>query len=72
MRGFYSAAVLVAIGAQDVRAQSTDSANSVFAFGWSPAAGLIGIEWVNRSFSAAPRLGGAVGIGVAPPRCDSW
>ena len=56
--------LLLAISAQSLRAQSTDSTNSVFAFGWSPAAGLLGIEWVDRSFSAAPRLGGAVGVGI--------
>ena len=35
-----------------------------YALGWSPAAGLIGVELVARSFSAAPRFGGAVGVGV--------
>lgn len=57
--------LLLAIGSQSVRAQSTDSTKSVLAFGWSPAAGLLGIEWVDRSFSAAPRFGGAVGVGIA-------
>ena len=57
--------LLLAISAQSLRAQSADSTNSVFAFGWSPAAGLLGIEWVARSFSAAPRFGGAIGVGLA-------
>ena len=57
--------MFLALAAQRVAAQATDTANSVFAFGWSPAAGLLGIEWVGRSFSAVPRLGGAAGAGLA-------
>jgi hypothetical protein len=57
-------AVLLGVGTQRVAAQGTDVATRAYAFGWSPAAGLLGVEWVARSFSAAPRLGGAAGVGL--------
>jgi hypothetical protein len=47
------------------QAQGLSAPTSAFGIGWSPAAGLIGVEFVNRSFTRAPRLGGAAGIGLA-------
>jgi len=57
-------AVLLGAGAQRVAAQGSDVPTRAYAFGWSPAAGLLGVEWVARSFSTAPQLGGAVGVGI--------
>ncbi len=57
-------AVLLAVGAQRADAQSTDVPTNAYAIGWSPAAGLLGVEWVVRSFSAASRFGGAAGAGL--------
>jgi hypothetical protein len=47
------------------QAQRGPAASGAFGIGWSPAAGLIGVEFVNRSFRRLPRLGGAAGIGLA-------
>jgi hypothetical protein len=44
--------------------QATVIPTHAYAFGWSPAAGLLGVEFVARSFTAAPRLGGALGVGI--------
>jgi hypothetical protein len=60
------AATLLAVGARRVAAQQ-DSIPPVRAYGigYSPAAGLVGVEWVDRSFTrVAPRLGGAFGFGL--------
>jgi hypothetical protein len=46
-------------------AQASSIPTRAVAFGWSPAAGLFGVEGVARSFAAAPRLGGAAGVGLA-------
>ena len=48
-----------------VEAQSASAPARAFGIGWSPAAGLIGVEFVDRSFAHAPRLGAAAGIGLA-------
>jgi hypothetical protein len=57
-------AALLSVGAQRATAQGADIPTRAYAFGWSPAAGLLGVELVARSFSAASRFGGAVGIGL--------
>ena len=57
-------AVLVGVGAQRVTAQGAEIPTRAYAFGWSPAAGLLGVEWVTRSFTAAPQFGGAAGVGL--------
>ena len=57
-------ALLVVTGAPYASAQVIAVPEHAVAFGWSPAAGLIGVEFVARSFSGAPRVGGAVGVGI--------
>ena len=57
-------ALLLASRTEHAVAQVTGVPLHAFAFGWSPAAGLIGVELVARSFEQAPRLGGAVGVGI--------
>jgi|SRR5687767_1346589 len=58
-------ATAIALASAPLAAQdSTTAPVRSFGVGWSPAAGLIGIERVQRSFSFAPRLGGAVGFGI--------
>jgi hypothetical protein len=57
-------AVLLAGGAHYAAAQGTDVPTNACAFGWSPAAGLLGVEWVVQSFSTASRFGGAAGVGL--------
>ena len=57
------AAVFVGYGSYSA-AQGTVIPTHTYAFGWSPAAGLLGVEFVARSFTAAPRLGGALGVGI--------
>lgn len=56
---------LLVVQTQNADAQATGLPVHAFAFGWSPAAGLLGVELVARSFSGAPRLGGAIGVGIA-------
>jgi len=57
-------AVLLSIGAERAAAQGAEVPTNAYAFGWSPAAGLLGVEWVVRSFSPATRFGGAAGVGL--------
>lgn len=54
-------ATVVVFAAAKAQSQSPTQAIAV---GWSPAAGLIGAECVKKSFSFAPRLGGALGVGL--------
>jgi hypothetical protein len=67
MRSVARASLLFVLGisAQRANAQVSSVPARAVAFGWSPAAGLFGVEGVARSFAAAPRLGGAVGVGLA-------
>ena len=60
-------AALLALGAPcaNACAQAAAPPREAIAVGWSPAAGLIGAEFVGRAHSRAPRLGAAVGIGLA-------
>lgn len=48
-----------------LQAQAASAPTNAFGIGWSPAAGLIGVELVHRSFVHVPRLGAAAGIGLA-------
>ena len=59
-------AAVLALGASGVNAHGQAAAvpREAVAVGWSPAAGLVGAEFVVRSHSRAPRLGVAVGIGI--------
>ena len=59
------AAIVLAIPWSAVHAQSVPAPTGAFGIGWSPAAGLVGVEFVSRSFAHASRLGGAAGIGLA-------
>lgn len=58
-------AIAVTTPSRAVQSQSAPAPTHAFGIGWSPAAGLIGVEFVDRSFVRAPRLGGAAGIGLA-------
>jgi hypothetical protein len=58
-------AIAIAAVCMPADAQTAGAPTRAFAFGWSPAAGLLGVEFVDRSFTRMPRLGGAVGIGLA-------
>lgn len=57
-------ALFFVANAKPLFAQSDRIPTAAWAFGWSPAAGLIGLEVVARSFGAAQHLGGAAGIGI--------
>jgi hypothetical protein len=57
--------VVMVLGAHSLSAQPAPLPQRALGGGWSPAAGLIGIELVQRSFTSAPRINGAVGVGLA-------
>ena len=65
LRGFLGVTIALSTAGAAAQAQGVSPPTRAFGIGWSPAAGLIGVEFVKRSFAHAPRLGGAAGIGLA-------
>lgn len=66
MRHYLCPLFALLLGAYAVRAeaQAVSMPTRAWALGWSPAAGLVGVELVARSFSPTTRVGGAAGIGI--------
>lgn len=56
--------LLSALAGTGASAQDSIPARRAFAVGLNSNAGVVGVEWVARSFSPATRLGGAAGIGI--------
>jgi len=65
LRGCLGVTIALSTAGAAAQAQSVPPPTRAFGIGWSPAAGLIGVEFVKRLFAPASRLGGAAGIGLA-------